>query len=120
MSFDVPPLVAQGFANDLRDVAARVYANALAKGWYDSSRSDAEAIAMVHCELSEFLEALRSEDPGKPDKKCPDFSAAEVEMADAVIRLMDLAMHKGYRLGEAILAKHAYNLTRPYKHGKRF
>ena len=108
------------FEWSVANLAALVHATAVAKGWYDETRTDAHTIAMVHCELSEYLEALRSEDPGKPDKHCPNFSAAEVELADAVIRILDHAASKGYRLGEAIVAKHAYNLTRPRKHGKRF
>lgn len=39
------------------------------------------------------------------------------ELADIVIRVLDLAEYYGIDMGEAIAQKHAYNLTRPYKHG---
>jgi hypothetical protein len=41
-----------------------------------------------------------------------------VELADAVIRCMDLCGALGLDLEEAIRAKHEYNLSRPYRHGK--
>lgn len=38
-------------------------------------------------------------------------------MADAVIRLFDLAGAMGHDLGRAIIEKHEYNKTRPFRHG---
>lgn len=43
-----------------------------------------------------------------------------VEMADAAIRQFDLCEAAGVDLEARIIEKHAYNGTRPYKHGKRF
>ncbi len=40
-----------------------------------------------------------------------------IELADAVIRIADLAEALGVDLGEAIIAKHRYNQTRPARHG---
>ena len=42
------------------------------------------------------------------------------ELADAVIRIMDLAEQLGVDLQPIILEKDAYNERRPYKHGKQF
>jgi NTP pyrophosphatase (non-canonical NTP hydrolase) len=39
------------------------------------------------------------------------------ELADIMIRVMDLAEGMGVDLGKEILEKHEYNKTRPYKHG---
>lgn len=102
------------------DVAvAAVHANAVDHGWYDNDRSDGEHLALIHSEVSEVTEALRDGNP--PDAKLPEYTSAEIELADAVIRIMDFAGARGYRLGAAILAKHTYNVTRPHKHGgKRF
>lgn len=95
-------------------------ANKTAKdhGFWERDPSEAEMLALVHSEISECLEALRRKNPA--DNKIPKFSGAEAELADAVIRIADLAHEKGWRVGQAIAAKMAYNETRPYKHGKEF
>lgn len=43
-----------------------------------------------------------------------------VELADAVIRIGDLAFLLGADLEGSVAEKHDYNRTRPYKHGKKF
>ena len=92
---------------------------AVEKGWYEKDRSIAEAIALMHSELSEALEAARHDDP--PSEKIPTYSQVEEELADAVIRIMDTAYHEDLDVGGALLAKIEYNWTRPHKHGgKKF
>ena len=44
----------------------------------------------------------------------------EEEIADAVIRIFDLAGIYGIDLDWHVRAKMAYNETRPYKHGKKY
>ena len=39
------------------------------------------------------------------------------ELADVIIRVLDMAEHYGIDIETALIEKHAYNKTRPYKHG---
>lgn len=97
---------------------AEVHRNAQAKGFWDEPVNVAEKLALIHSEISEALESYRRNNP--PDDKLPQYKSATVELADAVIRIMDLAEGMGMDLAGAIMAKHKYNLSRPRKHGKEF
>ena len=102
------------------NTAADVHHTAREKGfWVDGvERNDGEMIVLIHSELSEVVEGLRKGNP--PDDKLPEFSSAETEFADAVIRIMDIAHARGWRVAQAIEAKMKFNTGRPYKHGKEF
>lgn len=89
------------------------------KGWLNAERRDGELIALIHSELSECLEWLRHGNPASDH--VPDISGAEEELADAIIRIMDLAYAKGWNIPKALFLKMEYNKTRPYRHGgKKF
>lgn len=87
-----------------------------------SKTFQAKRIALQHSELSEGLESIRNPDPSKSkmDEHCPGFTSLEVELADTVIRIMDMSEFYKLRLSEAIIAKHNFNIGRPLKHGKAF
>ena len=85
------------------------------KGWYERERELPELLMLVVSELSEALEAGRNRQDAS--EKIPEFTALEEEMADAVIRILDMSEHFELRLGEAILAKWEYNKSRPHRHG---
>ena len=109
------------FASIFNAQARAIHENAVKHGWWEGgpeARNIGELIALVHSELSEALEAMRHGNP--PDEHLPQFDNMTVELADAVIRIMDMASGLGLRLGEAIEAKHRYNIQREYKHGKKF
>lgn len=189
------------------ELATIIHKNAVSHGWWEKERSFAEIVALIHSELSEALEEYRDGKPmlylasGKckyhgglciPDAQdeCPDdpheCGAHErekpegivVELADAIIRILDYCgfagididevlkerragfitytlpelvtechylLSKAYRsaepcslyfaecislisfwvkenggdLDEAIVLKHEYNKSRPYRHGRK-
>ena len=106
------------FIDAFTSVMAVAHSISVDKGFWENDPSTAEKIALIHSELSEGLEADRLGNP--PDDKIPEFSGLEAELADAVIRIMDLAAKRDLRLAEAIVAKIKYNAGRPYKHGKEY
>lgn len=78
---------------------------------------NAQMLCLIHSEISEALEADRKD---LMDDKLPHRKGLEVELADALIRILDMAGGLGMDLGGAVEEKLAYNTTRPFKHGKQF
>ena len=101
---------------NLTELAKEFHDNAVAHGFWDNPNKG-ERIALMHSELSEALEAVRK--PG-PDDKLPHLDSETVELADAIIRILDYCHYYRLPIEEAVLAKHEYNIKRPYKHGKAF
>ena len=69
----------------------------------------AEKLALIHSEVSEAMEGARK---NLMDDKLPHRKMIEVELADAVIRILDLAGALQLDLAGAIQEKLAYNAVR--------
>ena len=89
---------------------------ALEAGWWNDlatgqpvERNVGELLCLVHSEISEAMEGFRK---NLQDDKLPDRKMFEVELADAVIRIFDLAGRHNLDLGGAMLEKLRYNADR--------
>lgn len=72
-------------------------------------RNKGELLALIHSEISECLEGERKD---LMDDKLPHRKMAEVELADAIIRILDYAGGFGYDLQGAFNEKMAFNARR--------
>lgn len=83
-------------------------------GRYARITNNAAMIALMHSELSEGLEGERKD---LESDHIPGFSMLEEELADVVIRAMDMAQGRNLDLAAAIIAKAEFNSGREHKHG---
>ena len=133
-----------GIYINLNALAKEIHENAVDKGWWDGVVSFPEQMMMVVTEAAEAIEEYRHGRPdmyykqnidgigeitrhvsptattGLGDTKFPDGAKPEgvtVEVADCIIRLLDICAGRGMDIDAAMKAKMAYNRTRDYRHG---
>lgn len=106
----------------IKEWQKELHQGAVDRGFYDAELGEktpiriASMLAMVHSEVSEALEDARHNmmetmcEPIKP-RGFPS------ELADIVIRVLDMAEWLGIDLEEEIRLKNNYNKTRGYRHG---
>ena len=124
-----------------------VRANNFQKGWRSDDspkRPVGELVALLHSEVTECFESFRNGehelwyeypngvsselsviraaaclngdcDPNETVMGKPQGMAAE--LADVIIRVLDFADEYQMPIVQAVLNKHAYNQTRPFRHG---
>lgn len=98
---------------NLNELAKTVHA-ANIRWWQDADgkpivRNKGELLALIHSEISEALEGERK---NLMDDKLPHRLMAEVELTDAIIRILDYAGGFGYDLQGAFEEKMLFNSTR--------
>jgi NTP pyrophosphatase (non-canonical NTP hydrolase) len=123
----------------LNELAKTVHENAKSKGFYDNKKNIGEMLCLIHSEVSEALEADRNKQYCKIDKPQEnvlmgwtsdiDFQhdykdkvkgSFEEEMADIVIRVLDMCAFKNIDLDLHVKAKMRYNASRQFMHGKSY
>lgn len=83
--------------------------------WHDLTtgqplnRNVPEMLCLIHSEISEALEGYRKD---QMDDKLPHRKMIEVELADAAIRIFDLAGGLGLDIGGAMAEKMEFNANR--------
>jgi len=121
----------------INEIAKEIYQNAKDKGFHDDHpKNIGEMLMLIVSEVSEALEADRKAQftdinmnvvngwVGNEDFKLSFKDNVkdtfEDELADVMIRVMDLASYKDIDLEAHIKAKMRYNSLREQKHGKRY
>lgn len=90
----------QGNYDSFKAVQKDVHETAVSKGWWDDGdRNDGEMIALMHSELDEAFDGGYN-----ADDKVPEYKAYEAEVADCIIRIMDLAERRDWDVGGSISA----------------
>jgi|LakMenEpi03Aug12_release.lakeMendotaPanAssembly.Ray.scaffolds.fasta_scaffold476692_2 NTP pyrophosphatase (non-canonical NTP hydrolase) len=126
----------------LNDLACVIFERNVEKGFYEKPKNIGEMLCLIHSEVSEALEADRKDNYADKhfiqemeaegytwkDSETSFKSAFEKdvkntfedELADIMIRAMDLAAFKGIDLEFHIRQKMEYNLLRQKYHGKKY
>jgi NTP pyrophosphatase (non-canonical NTP hydrolase) len=130
--------------NSLNELSEQVHQNNVEKGFWEGQKNVGELLMLVVSELGEAIEAHRKgriasfnfgtlksleksgytwEDSNLSFKSSFEEEIKDTfqdEIADAIIRLLDLSAGLGIDIGWHIDQKLNYNKTRAYKHGKAY
>ena len=102
------------YANQVAQIEQLCHGLAREAGWWDNRNLDdpqtiPTCLCLVHSEISEAMEGARK---NRMDDHLPHHKALEVELADAMIRILDLAGAYQLDLGGALVEKLVYNTQR--------
>lgn len=103
--------------NEINKLVEICHSDSVKAGWHTDittgQRVDSNRGEKLMLIVSELAEAMEGERKGLMDDHLPHRKMAEVELADAVIRIADYCGMCGYDLGGAIVEKLDYNRHRP-------
>lgn len=100
----------------IQELVNECHIRSVKAGWFTSletgerlDRNIPEMLCLIHSEISEALEGHRK---NLMDDKLQHRKSIEVELADALIRIADLAGYLSLDLGGAVVEKLVYNESR--------
>jgi NTP pyrophosphatase (non-canonical NTP hydrolase) len=113
-------VVAMGISAAVQTLTEYCYGASHAAGWWVNAKTGVDTRSNPMCFsqklmliVSEVAEAMEGDRKGLMDDKLPHRPMREVELADALIRICDLAGAYGMDLGGAVEEKMAFNKVRP-------
>jgi len=101
--------VTQEVVNGVNELVNVCYTNSKEAGWHDNPRAIGTMLMLI---VSELAEAMEGDRKGLMDDHLPHRTMISAELADAVIRIADLAGSLNIPLGDIIEEKVSYNLGR--------
>jgi NTP pyrophosphatase (non-canonical NTP hydrolase) len=121
----------------LNKLSDEIHENAKNKGFWDNPRETGTLLMLCVSELAEAMEADRKgkfakvklyeavDQIGRPSHDAFSFESTikdtfEDELADTIIRILDLCGAKGIDIEKHIELKMKYNATRERMHGKKY
>lgn len=106
----------QSHIDAINELSTEIHQDNVDAGWWTDlatgkkkDRNVGELLCLIHSEVSEAMEGYRK---NLMDDKLPHRKMLEVELADAFIRIFDLAGAHGLDLGGAIAEKRDFNKVR--------
>jgi NTP pyrophosphatase (non-canonical NTP hydrolase) len=114
--------------NTLNGLAVDIAHENEAKGFWEDGDNELiipTKLALIHDEVSEALQVHRDRFGDSPEDSITTMTDDQErefteELADIIIRTLDLAGHYGFPIGDVIADKLEKNRNRPPKHGKRY
>jgi NTP pyrophosphatase (non-canonical NTP hydrolase) len=107
---------------NIDELANAVHDNAVRHGFHPDTELVQTFVANqcnnLHGEVTELWDAWRA---GKQDEQCDKdigLTCTEEELADLVIRALDVSRRLSIDIVYAVNVKHEYDRTRQFKHGK--
>ena len=110
------------YVTEMPDLQYEIRAINKANGWGqdddaygNATNHDIVRLALITTEVTEAIEALRHGNP--PSDHLPQYPGLAEELADVIIRALDLAQIRGYHMGNVIRDKLEFNRSRGFRHG---
>ena len=101
----------------LNELSKKAYLQAHTNGFYDHAMLDPDVstillkLLLLNGEVAEAVEVLRKDQGSE---------RLHEELADIMIRLLDLMGYAQMDVDTVVATKMEYNATRPYRHGRMF